>query len=126
MSLASLDSRIDFGTDLQRSTYPKAPTNIETSEMTKFYPCSRSVRVILAELGPVARMSAPDLNIVTEGSNREQAWVRFLGEITKQFEPNDSAWFIFDVGPTRREEIAEGLNVPEDEDWSEPIDDTGA
>jgi hypothetical protein len=126
MSLASLDSRVDFGTDfpdLRRSTYPKASTSIETSAMPKFYPCSRCVRVVLAELGPVIRMSAPDLNIVTEGSSREQVWVKFLEEITKHFDPGDSAWFVFDVGPTRPEEIAEGLNAPEDEDWSEPVND---
>lgn len=119
MSLASLDSRVDFGTDLQRSSYPKAPTIIETSAVAKSYPCMRRVRVILAELGPVTRMSAPDLDIVTEGSNRVETWAKFLEEIRKR---DDSAWLTFDVGPTRPEEITEGLNAPEDEDWSEVVD----
>jgi hypothetical protein len=65
-------------------------------------------------------MSAPDLDIVTEGSSQEEAWVKFLEEIRKR---DDSAWLTFDVGPTRREEIAKGLDAPEDEDWSEPTDD---
>jgi hypothetical protein len=81
----------------------------------------QTIRVILGQLGRLVRMSAPEINIVAEGSSPEQAWAKFLEEINKRFEPDVSAWLIFDVGPTRHEEIAEGLNAPEDEDWSEPV-----
>jgi len=79
----------------------------------------QTVRVVLGQLGGLIRMSATEINIVAEGSSPEQAWAKFLQQVRMR---NDSAWLSFDVGPTRQEEIAEGLNAPEDEDWSEPVD----
>jgi hypothetical protein len=79
----------------------------------------QTVRVILGELGQLVRMSAPAIDIVVEGASIDETWAKFLEEIGKQDYRN---WMSFDVGPTRREEIEEGLNVPEDEDWSEPAD----
>jgi len=71
--------------------------------------------VVIGELGPVVRLSAPDIDLTVEGKNFEDAWPRFLN-IVKERE--DSAWLTLDVGPTRPEEISAGLNVPEDEDWT--------
>jgi len=79
----------------------------------------QTIRVILGQLGGLVRMSAPEIGIVAEGSRPEEAWAKFLQEVRKR---DDSAWLSFDVGPTRQEEIAEGLNAPEDEDWSEPVE----
>lgn len=119
MTLAELDSRTFLGTDIEYSHYPNRPLGIEASIL---YPPRQTVRVILGELGNIVRMSSFELNIVTEGSNRVEAWARFLMEINSRFKPDESAWFRFDVGPTRPEEIAEGLNAPEYEDWSEAVD----
>ena len=116
MPLAELDSRTLLGTDIEYSRYPDSPSDVEASIV---YPPRQMVRVILGELGELVRMSAPELDIVTEGSNREQAWAKFLEEIRKR---DDSAWLRFDVGPTRAEEITRGLNAPEDEDWSDPVE----
>lgn len=116
MNLAGLDSRVAFGTDIEPSNYPDRPSRVERSIL---YPPRQTVRVILGELGDIVRMSAPELNIVTEGSNRVEAWSKFLEEIRRR---DDSAWLTFDVGPTRAEEIAEGLNAPEDEYWSGQVD----
>jgi hypothetical protein len=122
MSLAELDSRTLFGTDIEYSHYPESPSS--GVEAYVIYPPKLTVRVILGELGDIVRMSAFELNIVTEGSNRLEAWARFLDEIKRRFKPDESAWFRFDVGPTRPEEIAKGLDALEDEDWSEPTEDT--
>jgi len=120
MSLIDLDSRTLFGTDIEYSHYPNSPYGAETSML---YPPRQKVRVIIGELDDIVQMSAPDLAIVTEGSTREQAWAKFLEEIRKR---EDNAWLTFDVGPTRPEEIEDGLDAPEDEDWSGLIDDTEA
>lgn len=79
----------------------------------------RTVRVILGQLGQLVRMSAPEVDIVTEGSTPEEAWLKFREEIEERFGAEERIWFSFDIGPTRREEIAEGLNAPEDEEWPE-------
>lgn len=81
----------------------------------------QTIRVILGQLGGLVRMSAPEINIVAEGSSPEQAWATFLQQVRKR---DDSAWLSFDVGPTRKEEIAEGLNAQEDEDWSQLLNNT--
>jgi len=116
MTLTELDSRTLLGTDIEYSHYPDSPSGIEGSIL---YLRRQTVRVILGELGDTVRMSAPELDVVAEGSNRVEAWTKFLKEIRKR---DDSAWLTFDVGPTRREEIAQGLNAPEDEDWSELVE----
>lgn len=74
----------------------------------------RIVRVILGRFGEAVRLSAPEIGVVTEGQNPDEAWAKFLVEISKR---EDSASLSFDVGPTRRDEIIQGLNAPEDEDW---------
>lgn len=113
MTLLELDSRSLCGTDIGHSNYLDYPTDIDICTV---YPPRQKVRVILGKFGAIFRMSAPELNIVTEGSNREEVWTKFLEETRKR---EDSAWLVFDVGPTRREEIEQGLNAPEDENWSE-------
>ena len=89
-------------------------------------PHRETVRVILGQLGEFVRISAPEFDVVTEGSTPMEAWLKFLDEIGERFRPDENAWLSFDVGPTRPDEIAEGLNAPEDEDWSELLDDTEA
>jgi hypothetical protein len=116
MALTQLDSRMSLGTDIESSGFWDNP---DLKAFYVLYPKRQTIRVILAELGPVVRMSAPDLNLVVEGESQGEAWTMFLDEIGKR---NDGAWLSFDVGPTRREEIAEGMDAPEDEDWSEPIE----
>lgn len=118
MSLANLDSRIGYGTDIERLIYPPIPGSIESPRAISLYPLKQNIRVIVGQLGHTVRMSAPDLSIVVEGANRIEAWTKFLEEIKNR---DDGAWLSFDVGPTRREEIQEGLNAPEDEDWSELV-----
>ncbi|MBW1995723.1 MAG: hypothetical protein JRI77_14960 [Deltaproteobacteria bacterium] len=118
MTLADLDSRTLLGTDIEYSDYPDSPSDIEASIV---YPSKQTVRVIVGRFGQFVRMSAPELGIVVEGSDQEEAWANFLGEIRKR---DDGSWLTFDVGPTRDQEIAQGLNAPEDEDWSEPVGST--
>lgn len=78
----------------------------------------QTVRVILGQFGEVVRLSAPEIGIITEGQNQDEAWAKFIIEISKR---EDSASLSFDVGPTRRDEIIHGLNTPEDEDWGELV-----
>jgi hypothetical protein len=119
MSLLELDSRNPFGTDIEGARYADSPSD---TDFYMLYPRKRTIRVILGQLGDMTRMSAPELDIVVDGSDRGQAWARFLDQIRGR---EDGAWLAFDVGPTRPDEIAEGLNAPEDEDWSEPACDAG-
>jgi hypothetical protein len=98
--------------------------NIHCSEVSNFRTRSvrgwdlkkKAIRVILGRFGQIYKMSAPKKDIITEGQSPDEAWAKFLVEISKR---EDSASLSFDVGPTRRDEITEGLNIPEDEDWSE-------
>ncbi|MFA5251233.1 MAG: hypothetical protein WC454_01435 [Phycisphaerae bacterium] len=76
------------------------------------------VRVILGRFGKICRMSAPKINVVTEGSSPDEAWANFLAEVRKR---SDADLLTFDIGPTNRDEIMDGLNISEDEDWSESI-----
>jgi hypothetical protein len=78
----------------------------------------RTVRVILGQFGQTYKMSAPKINIVAEGQSPDEAWAKFLVEINKR---EDAASLTFDIGSTRRDEITDGLNIPEDEDWSESL-----
>lgn len=109
MTLTELDSGSGLGTDIVY--YPDEPT---ISSCYAVYPQRQTVRVILGQFGKVVRMSAPEIDIVVEGLSRDETWTKFLTEARKR---EDSVWLKFDVGPTRPEEIAEGLNAPEDEDW---------
>lgn len=118
MILTGLDSRASLGTDIERTYYPY-PEDPSGAVVYIPYPKRQTVRVILGQLGGLIRMSAPEIGIVAEGSSPEQAWATFLQQVRRR---DDSAWLSFDVGPTRQEEIAEGLNAPEDEGWSERVD----
>lgn len=113
MTLTEFDSRTLTGTDIEYPRYSDGPA---VEDGYTIYPPRQQVRVIVGEFGSIVRMSAPSLDIVSEGSNRDKAWANFLEEIRRR---DDAAWLTFDVGPTRREEIAEGLDAPENEDWSE-------
>lgn len=116
MSLMQLDSRNLLGTDTEYSNYRDYPADIDGCSR---YPTTRRIRIIIGRLNNIIRMSAPAIDIVAEGTNQNEAWINFLCEAKKC---EDSDWFIFDIGPTKREEIEEGLNVSEDEDWSEAIE----
>jgi hypothetical protein len=76
------------------------------------------VRVILGRFGKTCRMSASKIDVVTEGLNPDEAWTNFLAEVRKR---DDADLLTFDIGPTRHDEIMDGLNISEDEDWSESI-----
>lgn len=120
MTLETLDSRRDFGTDIERLEYPPWPEELEPSGVLKPYPCVRQIRVIVGYLPPnIVRLSAPEIDVVADGSDFEQAWADFVNAVRDR---QDSPWLAFDVGPTRAEEVAEGLNAPEDEDWAEPVE----
>ncbi len=112
MNLIDFDSRTFLGTDIEYSRYPDSPADVNICVL---YPPRQEVRVIVGELGGLVRMSAPGVGIVVEAPDRGQAWAQFIEEIRKR---DDRAWLAFDVGPTRIDEIAEGLDAPEDEDWS--------
>lgn len=79
---------------------------------------SKTIRVISGMFGKFVRMSAPEIGIIADGSTVEEAWTVFLKEAQKI---NETDWLAFDIGPTRPEEIADGLNIPENEDWSAPL-----
>lgn len=93
----------------------------DTNTCSAFSAEVQTVRVILGQFGEVVRLSAPEINVVTEGQNPDDAWAKFLVEISKR---EDSASLSFDVGPTRRDEVIQGLNAPEDEDWDGLVIDT--
>jgi len=105
----------------ESSSYSKA-SNSYTRPSEEDISKGTAVRVIIGRFGQAYKISAPKIDIVTEGRNPDEAWANFLVEISKR---EDSASLSFDIGPTRLEEIEEGLNAPEDEDWSETIDDEG-
>jgi hypothetical protein len=113
MTLAELDSRNLLGTDIEHSCYGDSPVG-ENGYIV--YPKRQTIRVIISELAGIVRMSAPELDIIVEGADQGEVWRKFLEEIQKR---EDGAWLSFDVGPTRHEEIEQGLDAPEDEDWSE-------
>lgn len=119
MDLLELDSRRPLGTDIEGVPYGDSPRN---ASFYTLYPRKQTVRVIVGQFGDIVRMSAPELDIVVDGTGQGQALARFGEEIRKR---QDSTWLAFDFGPSRPEEIAEGLNAPENEDWSEPTCDAG-
>lgn len=121
MSPDMLDSRLSLGSDQFRRS-PRGNTYAETSSYRSGYFAIRNVRVVFGRLGSLFRLSASELDIVSDGQTLEEAWGAFLGEIRKH---DDAAWMTFDVGPTRPEEIHAGLDAPEDEDWAESVDISG-
>jgi len=111
-NLTLLDSRFDLGTDIVRL----ANWGDVLKEYLAIYPPNKHVRVIIGKLGSTIRMSAPSLNLVVDGTTQQEVWGKFINTVKSR---QDSAWLTFDVGPTRAEEIQEGLDVPEDEEWLE-------
>ena len=87
------------------------------------YVALRTIGFVVSRLGDTFRLSAPELDVISDGHSIEVAWERFLGEVSAR---DDAAWLMFDVGPTRPEEIQRGLDAPEDEDWAQPCDANGA
>ena len=118
----TLDSRISLGSDIERRG-PNRDPYPETSQWVVEMAPIRTVRVVVGRLGGVIRMSASDIDIFVEQDSIESAWTGFLEAVQSR---DDAAWLAFDVGPTRPEEIEEGLNAQEDEDWSQPIGGMGA
>ena len=90
----------------------------KVSNLSKCTKKKNPVRVILGRFGKICRMSAPKINVVTEGSSPDEAWANFLTEVRKR---SDADLLTFDIGPTTHDEIMDGLNISEDEDWSESI-----
>lgn len=122
MRLAELDSRTSLGSDVDRMVsqtwcreYAR-PTLSEVSAFSAPWIDLREVRVIVARLGACSRVSAPALDIVVDAESFEQAWRYFLDRVSER---DDSPWLAFTVGPTLREEIADGLDADPDEVWPE-------
>ncbi len=115
MNLTYLDSRTNLGTDLI-SLLGLSCWSDTLKEFVAIYPSNKHIRVIIGNLGSTIRMSAPSLNITVDGTTQQEVWEKFLNVIKNR---DDSAWLTFDVGPTRAEEIQEGLDAPEDEEWSD-------
>jgi hypothetical protein len=107
MSLTCLDSRSELGSDIDRNVREKPKRYQESSGLEGSWVEMRHVRVVFGKLGSFVRLSAPDLGVVAEGDSFEKAWGSFIGVILQR---SDSAWLTFDVGPTRSEEVTEGLN----------------
>ncbi|MCP4711646.1 MAG: hypothetical protein GY869_23760 [Planctomycetes bacterium] len=119
MRLANWDSRAIWGgTDIKRLSYP-SPQPIETSALIEQIPIIRVIRVVVGNFGSFYRLSAPDLDMVVDDESFEQAWSEFLSNVRER---KDGACLTFDVAPTRPEEVAEGLNASEVEDWSGVMD----
>ena len=116
MSLVDLDSRASLGSDIECSNYASLSSLKRVSGLGGTWFDIRQVRVIVGKWGHSVRMSAPDLDIAVEGANFEEAWGNFLEEARSH---PDSSWLTFDVGYTRPEEVSEGLDAPEDEQWNQ-------
>jgi len=116
MSLAFLDSRASLGSDVDRKRQ-SAPAELdETSSLGGPWIEMREIRVILGHWGPLVRLSAPDLELIADGKDFDEAWAHFLKLVTSR---EDSPWLTFDVSPLRDDEISAALNAQEDEDWNE-------
>jgi hypothetical protein len=74
--------------------------------------------VIIGRLGDAVRLSAPDLDIVVDAVDPRKAWAEFLTTV-RNLPLSKRQWISFDVGPTRANEIREGLDAPEDEVWKD-------
>jgi hypothetical protein len=125
-----LDSRASGGSDLARldatfhtwGRHALADPYSETSSAWGDWAVAQSVRVVVGKCGGVVRLSAVDIDIVAEGETFEEGWAVFLEEVRRH---PDAPCLVFDVGPTRRDEIEGGLDAPEDEDWAKPAPDVG-
>lgn len=105
----------------EENTYCSVVSNSYTRSARERHLRRKTIRVILGRFGQTYKMSAPKKGVITEGQSPDEAWAKFLVEISKL---EDVALLTLDVGPTRREEIFQGLNAPEDEDWDEMVIDT--
>lgn len=112
-----LDSRASLGSDIVRESRG-ASRLAEASTWAGDWSTVRSVRVVLGKLGASYRLSAPVLNVVQEAPTIEEAWKAFLAAVRLR---DDAANLTFDVGPTRPDEIDQGLDAPEFEDWAQDI-----
>lgn len=122
MTISAYDSRLGLGTD-QLRVAPAEETYVESSSYLVNYFALRTVRVVLGRVGNVFRFSAPALDILVDANEVSKGWEGFLALASTR---PDAAWLTFDVGPLRKEEVLAALNAPEDEDWSEPIDESGS
>jgi len=123
MQLVELDSRSSLGSDIERIGQLNwqrdyaGVTLLEASNLSPAWVELKSVRVVVARLGGLVRLSAPALDVVVDCASLEEAWRSFLDTMAAR---PDGPWLTFDIGPTRREEINEGLDVDPDESWAEP------
>jgi hypothetical protein len=123
VQLAELDSRSSLGSDVNRmvsQTWRRncaRPALREVSALSAAWIELTQVRVIVARLGPCVRVSAPALDVSVDDTSLEGAWRSFLDRVSQRI---DSPWLSLDVGPTRPEEITEGLDADPDEAWREP------
>ena len=120
MDLTVLDSRAALGTDRATSHRPTSSWS-EFTTVRRFSAVQpRVVRVIIGRLGDSVRLSAPDLDIVVDAVDPHKAWAEFLTTVRDLPLPKRQ-WISFDVGPTRANEIREGLDAPEDEVWKDSL-----
>ena len=121
MSPNILDSRMGLGSDIERRA-PKRRSPESTTSFVEMIPI-RTVRVVVGHLGSAIRMSAPEIGVFVERDTIQGTWAAFLDAVRDR---DDAGWLAFDVGPTRPEEIEEGLDAPEDEEWAQLFGETGA
>ncbi len=122
MILPLLDSRSCLGSDIHRRARSREPDQESSSYVGDSFTL-HVIRVVVAQLGAIYRISAPELAVFVEADTFRETWCKFLETVRLR---DDAAWLLFDVGPTRREEIDAGLESMEDEDWAEPTGDVGA
>jgi hypothetical protein len=122
MSLAQLHSGLGLGSDVTRKHSGERTQLFETSGIDETWVELQQVRVVVGHLGNRVRLSAPALGVVEEGDCFDKAWALFLERVRER---PDNAWLTFDVGLTRKDEVAKGLDAPEDETWCEPASGQG-
>jgi len=118
MDLTLLDSRAALGTDRVTSRRGGSAWSELTTARHFSTVQPRVVRVIIGRLGESVRLSAPALGIVVDAADSHKAWEEFLASVTGL---PGREWLSFDLGPTRAEEICEGLDAPEDEVWKDSV-----
>ena len=116
MTLTCLHSRAALGSDIVRAKCDVSNEFEETSSLGGQWIEMQQVRVVLGKWGDLVRLSAPELDMTTDGIDFNEAWDKFLHLVTQL---QNSSWLTFDVGPLRDNEISEALNAPEDERWNE-------
>lgn len=117
MSLTHLDSRVALGSDIDRKRLVAPVESRNNSSLGGPWIEMQSVRVIRGRWGPLVRLSAPHIGVTADGNDFDAAWGEFVRLVSTR---PDSPWLTFDVGPLRDDEIAQALDAPEDEAWSNP------